>query len=415
MKYYLVGIKGTGMSSLAKLLKDLGNDVVGSDIEKYFFTEDSLKENEINIYRFNKGNILKDYFYIISNAYNETNEEVCEIIKNDYQYMYYHEFIATMLNKDVIACSGTHGKTTISYFITNFLNYKCSYIIGDGEGGGFNDNDLLVLEACEYKNHFSVYKPKILIINNIDLDHTDYYKNKKMLIRAFKEIASNSKILLVNGDDKNIKKIKHSHKITYGFGKKCNIRIKILSQAKKCYYVKVSYNNENIYLKIPFLGKHMIYNYVAGYMACILYGIKPNEKNVNALPKKRMETRKIDNLILISDYAHHPTEINALFESIKLTYPEKKINVIFQSHTYERTIKFKKQFKRSLNKFDKVYLMDVYSSRREQMSFVKQKKIDRYFNCFEKYNDTIINSIKKSSDVWVLLGAGCASDVSNLL
>ena len=151
-KYYLVGIKGTGMSSLAKLLKEEGNEVVGSDVDEYYFTEDALKEQKIEIKSFNRVNITKDYFYIIGNAFDKNNVEVDEIINQKNDYLYYHEFIGQKLNKKIIACSGTHGKTTTSFLLVDFLKKECNYIIGDGEGGSF-DTDLLVLEACEYKEH----------------------------------------------------------------------------------------------------------------------------------------------------------------------------------------------------------------------------------------------------------------------
>ena len=100
-KYYLVGIKGTGMSSLAKLLKEEGNEVVGSDVDEYYFTEDTLKEQEIEIKSFNRSNITKDYFYIIGNAFNKSNIEVDEIINQKNDYLYYHEFIGQKLNKKI--------------------------------------------------------------------------------------------------------------------------------------------------------------------------------------------------------------------------------------------------------------------------------------------------------------------------
>ena len=252
MKYYLVGIKGTGMSALAKLLKDQGNEVVGSDVIEHYFTEDSLIEKGITIKNFDENNIDSDYFYIIGNAFNDENIEVKTIKINQYQYMYYHDFIGKMLNKKTIACCGTHGKTTTTYFLTRMLDKKCNYIIGDGDGKGY-DNELLVLEACEYKKHFLSYHPELLIINNIELDHTDFYKSIKELINAFQLAANNSKIILANGDDKNVNKIKHSNKITYGFKKNNDIVIKILSTTTKGYYIQVKYQ-VNYYLHVPYLG-----------------------------------------------------------------------------------------------------------------------------------------------------------------
>ena len=409
MKYYLVGIKGTGMSALAKLLKDQGNEVVGSDVIEHYFTEDSLIEKGITIKNFDKNNINSDYFYIIGNAFNDENIEVKTIKINQYQYMYYHDFIGKMLNKKTIACCGTHGKTTTTYFLTRMLDKKCNYIIGDGDGKGY-DNELLVLEACEYKKHFLSYHPELLIINNIELDHTDFYKSIKELINAFLLAANNSKIILANGDDKNVNKIKHSNKITYGFKKNNDIVIKILSTTTKGYYIQVKYQ-VNYYLHVPYLGKHMIYNYVASYMALKILGYIPKQLTSNDLPKRRLTTINYYDNILIDDYAHHPTEIASLYNTLKLSYPNRKINVIFQPHTYERTIHFKRQFKKVLKVFDKVYLLDVFTSKREKYNLNMQDKIDKYFKHFNKIEDLNVSKIKDYAEIWVFLGAGLANEI----
>lgn len=412
MKYYLVGIKGTGMAALAQLLYDEGYYVTGSDSKENYFTESLLINKGIQIKEFNKINITCEYYYIIGNAYDLENCEVSEIISKNFDYSYYHEFIGNMNDKQLIAVSGTHGKTTTTSFIADLLDYKCSYIIGDGSGAGYNKNNLFVLEACEYKEHFLKYNPNLLIINNIELDHTDYYKDIRAVVKTFQKIANNSKQILVNGDDKNIRKIKHRNKITFGFNKKCDIKIKILVENEKGYYVLVKYKEE-LFLKIPFTGKHMIYNFVAAYMACILMGVKPTVKENYILPKRRMETIEFKKTILIKDYAHHPTEIKALYDSVINKYKNKKINVIFQSHTYERTIRFKKEFKKALNLFDKVYLMDVFSSKREKESKVLQNRVNRIYRKFNKFQDNILKEIGEKEDVWIFLGAGTACSLIN--
>ena len=414
MKYYLVGIKGSGMASLAQMLLDEGYYVTGSDVREKFFTENILINKGIEIKEFNEDNITNEYYYIIGNAYNEENVEVKKIIRKNYKYIYYHEFIGSLEKRKMIACCGTHGKTTTTNFIVNFLDHKCSYIIGDGTGGSYKNNNLLVIEACEYKEHFLKYNPELLIINNIELDHTDYYKSIKSVIKSFQKISNNSKCIFVNGDDKNIKKIKHKNKITFGFNKKCDVKIKILSETNNGYYVLVKYKND-IYLKIPYTGKHMIYNFVSAYMACIISGYKPIDKEYYPLPKKRVETLSYKKSILIMDYAHHPTEIKALYDSVKNKYPHKKINVIFQSHTYERTIKLKNNFKKVLRLFDNVYLLDVFSSKREKESIFLQNKVDRIYKEFKKYNDSVIKEIGLYEDVWIFLGAGNADKLIDKL
>lgn len=395
------------MSALAKLLKDKGFEVSGSDVIDYYFTEDDLIKNDIPILKFDEKNITGDSFYIIGNAYDENNVEVCKIINSKYMYLYYHDFIASMIGQKVIACSGTHGKTTTSHFITKLLDDKCSYIIGDGSGKGY-DNDLLVLEACEYKDHFLSYKPYIGIITNIEMDHTDYYKNKKQLISSFSKFAKNSKILLANGDDKLVKKIKHAHKITYGFNKGNDAIIKILSVTKKGYYIKLEYQ-KNYYLKVPYLGRHMIYNYVCAYLTMILLEKKPQSIVNMSLPKRRMTTYQFKNASLIDDYAHHPTEIKSLYEGLKLTYPDLKLKVVFQPHTYERTIKLKRSFVKELKKFDEVYLMEVFTSKRENVSLYKQKIVNKIFKKFKKIEKFKISNVGLEKEVWIFLGAGVAT------
>ena len=118
MKYYLVGIKGTGMSSLACILKDMGNVVTGSDVKEHFFTEKSLDEKNITYEEFTD-EVTNEYFYIISSAYDINNIVVKKIINENYNYMYYHEFIEFFFKKKKIGICGSHGKTTTTTTITN--------------------------------------------------------------------------------------------------------------------------------------------------------------------------------------------------------------------------------------------------------------------------------------------------------
>lgn len=405
MKYYLVGIKGTGMSSLAKMLYDKGYEVVGSDTNEYYFTEDDLIKRGIKIKLFNEENIIGDAFYIIGCAYDEENIEVSKIFKNNYMYLYYNDFIGSLISLKTIACSGTHGKTTTSYLISKMLDEKCNYIIGDGSGKGY-DNEWLVLEACEYRNHFLSYSPYIGIITNIEMDHPDFFKTKKDLLKSFQMFATRCKKIVINGDDRNTKYISHNNKITYGFKKKNDAIIKILSTTKKGYYICLKYLNKNYYLKVPFLGRHMIYNFVAAFLITVILD-KEYKQNIKLdMPSRRLTTYNFKKAILIDDYAHHPTEINALYNSIKLMYHTFKINVVFQPHTYERTFKFKKEFKRVLNRFDEVYVMDVFTSKREKNDLNKQKTINKIFKNYKSIDKFELAKVGQKEEIWLFLGAG---------
>lgn len=397
---------GTGMASLACLLKDLGNEVIGSDSNNSYFTESKLKQKQIKYNSFGI-NILKyDYIYIISNAYDENNVEVGKIKKNNYKFFYYHDFIGKMLDKEIIAISGTHGKTTTTSFLVQLLNHQTSYIIGDGSGGGYLDNDLLVLEACEYKNHFLSYSPSILVINNIELDHPDFFKNIDEVINSFQLLVNKSNFVIANGDDLGVNKLQGKNILKVGQNNNNDIIFKIIKTDSTGYMVNLCYCNNCYAFKVPFLGEHLVYDFVMAYVVCIIMGKNPYMLNIS-LPSRRMTEYKYGNTIIIDDYAHHPTEIKALYDSVKSKYKDYKLNVIFQPHTYSRTLKLKNKFIESLNLFDQVYLEKVFTSVRENNSIYLQKKIDKIFSKFNKFNKSVLENInKENKDIWIFLGAG---------
>ena len=395
------------MSALAVFLKDLGNEVVGSDVSEYYFTVDKLNEKEIKFYEYNKDNITNDYIYIIGHSITKQNVEFKEILDRDLEYYYYNNFIAEFIDKKMIAVSGTHGKTTTCHLIKELSDV--SYIIGCGDGYA-NSSEYFVLEACEYQNHFLSYEPDLLIINNLDFDHPDFFKTKKDVINSYQKIANNSKKVLINGDDINAKKIIHSRKITFGMNNNNDYLIKIIKTNESGYTFLLKGRSICRLLKCSLLGIHNLYNYTAAYLACIICGLKVNNFKEITYPKRRMKVYKFGESILIDDYAHHPTEIKSLLETIKLTYPNYLINTFFQSHTYSRTLKFKKDFKKVLKKFNKVYMLDVFTSKREPYDKMLQKKVDRYFRKFKKYHNSDLFDVKKEEKtVWVFLGAGVAN------
>ena len=173
--YHFIGIKGSGMSALAIILKARGYKVQGSDYPNHFFTEDNLIKNKIKILPFKKENIKKRMIIVKGNMFNEENIEVREAINKKLKIYSYQEMISKIIKDyNTIAITGCHGKTTTSKLLAHVINPN--YIIGDGSGGA-SANNYFVLEACEYKRHFLNYNPNYTIITNIDLDHVDYYKN----------------------------------------------------------------------------------------------------------------------------------------------------------------------------------------------------------------------------------------------
>lgn len=396
------------MSALAMLLKDLGNNVVGSDENKEYFTDPLLKEKNIKWYPFGS-KLNNDYIYIISNAYDQTNIDVKNIVDNKFEYYYYHDFIGKKLNKDIIAISGTHGKTTTSTFLKEMLNNKTSFIIGDGSGGGTNKSNLLVLEACEYRDHFLSYKPNILVINNIEMDHPDYFKDINQMINSYQKLVNQSDLVVVNYDDPNVKKLKFKAVLKVGTQKDADVKYYILDETKNKTKVQIIIGKSSYEISVPFVGKHLVYDYVMAYIVCILLGEKPNTTNIN-LPHRRIEEYQYGNTILVDDYAHHPTEIKSLVETLRKKYPNYKINAVFQPHTYSRTLTLKKEFKEAFDLFDSIYLAKVFTSKRESENIYQQLKINKIFKNYRSFTPKILDLIdKKKFELWIFLGAGTIS------
>ena len=382
MNYYLVGIKGTGMSALASYLFDLGHSVTGSDIDECVGFEKELLKRNIKTNIFSKDNIKPNYVYIIGNAYHLENIEVQTIVRNDYKYYYYHEFISTLPGIK-IGISGTHGKTTTSTFIKQLLSdEKIAYIIGDGSGYAEKGYKYLIYESCEYQDHFLTYKPDILVITNIDYDHPDYFKNINQTIDSFYRASKNANLIITLG----------------------NTSYNILKQFKDKTIVKIM----GVIFEVPLVGIHNIENFVLAFQVLIKLGfdynyIKSKFKYLS-LPKRRTEELKIGNCIIIEDYAHHPTEIKQLHNMLEIKYPKKEKVVIFQPHTYSRTLTLIKDFISVLKLFDEVYIDKVFTSKREPYNKMLEDKVSYFFRSFKKYNELDVNETNEK--IFVLLGAG---------
>ena len=323
--------------------------------------------------------------------------------------MYYHEFIEFFFKKNKIGICGSHGKTTTTKVIAKVLEDKnICYLSGDSSGKGTKNYEYFVLEACEYKNHFLSYTYDYLIMTNIDYDHPDYFKNKDDYLQAFQEVSKKTKCLIANGDDENIKRIKHKNKITYGFNYDNDYVIYSINKYKNGYFISIVNREKEEKLYIPLFGKHNILNVVASYVLIDLLKIDvPFQKKIYEfkLPKRRMEEVKYKSNILICDYAHHPTEIKALIEAILEKY-EKEIIIIFQPHTYSRTLALKEDFRKCFEKAKKLYIMNTFISR-ERYDQNKEREVRKVFSFFDDYDEKVYLSLKKETNKVILfLGAG---------
>lgn len=380
MKYYCIGIKGTGMSTLAQILSDLGNEVSGyDDATEYKFTQKGLEERNIKVYYSHDHNLDKDTIVTYSVAFKLDHPELQRVRDLGLTIKKYNEIvgeITTMFN--TISVAGTHGKTSTSSMIRHILedSIGCSYFVGAGDGKINKENDIFVIESDEFNKHLLTYYPTNSIITNIEKEHMECYKDLDDIISTFSTFAEHTKEnIIICGDNENCHKLNtETNIIYYGFNEDNDVIVK----NKK---VTSSGENFDIYFKeelfdnftIPVYGDHMILNATAAIIMCNLYGVN-KEKIKESLQtfknaKRRFAEEKVGDTIIIDDYAHHPTEISVTLDAVRRKYPGKRLVVVFKPNTYSRTKDFKDDFVTALSKADKVYLTEIDSNREKQEEY----------------------------------------------
>ncbi len=362
------------MSSLAQIMFDLGYEIEGSDKPDHFFTEVPLIERGIKINEFNEKNINKNMIIVKGNAFTDDNVEVKKAIELNLKIYTYQEMIAEITNNTkLIAICGCHGKTSTTTMFKNVLEpFGINYLIGDGTGYANKKNDYFALEACEYKRHFLSYNPYYTIVTNIELDHTDYYKDLDDVMDAFNEFVNKTKnTVIMCGDDINTRRIKTNKKVLYyGFNDNNDLTLKNIKYENDSTNADVYIDNEfYINVTFPFNANHLLLNAMSVLAVCYLEKLDKDivKKQVMKIEhaKRRFIEEKFKSNILIDDYAHHPTEVKVTIEAARKKYPDKKIIAIFKAHTKSRVKFFYKEFANALNIADKSYVMDIGEDRRE--------------------------------------------------
>lgn len=427
MKYYCIGIKGTGMSTLAQILSDLGNEVSGyDDATDYKFTQKGLEDRNIKIYYDHTHDLDKDTIVTYSVAFSPDHEELQRVRQMGLTIKKYNEIIGEIVDMfDTIGVSGTHGKTTTSSMIKHILEKNvgnCNYFIGAGDGYAKKDNQYFVLESDEFNRHFLAYHPKYSIITNIEAEHLEIYKDIDDIRDTFEKFANQtSNHVIACGDNEEVRKIHYKKKVLfYGFQENNDIVIKNVSLTESGSTFELYKNNSfDGSFSIPLYGKHMILNATAAIILCKYLGIS-EEKIKQALTtfqnaERRFAEEKVKNTIIIDDYAHHPTEIKATLEAVKQKYPNKQLAVVFKPNTYSRTKDFTQEFIEALSIADKVFLTEIDSNRESQEDYpgVSSNLITNHIQGAEIISEGTIEKLKPYMED-VICFMSCAS-VSHLI
>ena len=387
---YFIGIGGIGMSSLARYFKLQGKEVYGYDKTKTELTEELIKEgipvvfsdevSEIPSFICNK----EELWVIYTPAVPKDNKILNYFRSENFTLMKRAALLGKVSENTLcLAVAGTHGKTTTSAILGHLLA-ACDMPVTAFLGGiaeNYNSNliynggEISVVEADEFDRSFLQLHPDIACITSMDADHLDIYGDVKHIEDAFYEFAAlvkNKETLLF---EKNLrlkgKSVSVDGQADYTAE---NIRIEANSYVFDLKTPELRIKN----LKFHLPGHHNLINAVMALGMAILAGA-PIEALPNALESftgvKRRFTYKIktEKLVLIDDYAHHPTEINALFQAVSEMYPQDKKQIVFQPHLFSRTRDFAEGFAESLSQFDEVILLDIYPAREEPMEGITSK------------------------------------------
>ena len=370
---YFIGIKGTGMAALATMLHDIGEEVMGSDLEKHFFTEDELVKRNITILPFNKDNIKDNYTVIIGNAFKEDFEEVVSARNNPTCKCYrYHEYLGKLMDDyKTISICGSHGKTTTTTMMSQmFSSFKpTGYLIGDGQGYLTKDSEYLCVESCEYRRHFLAYHPEYAVITNIEIDHVDYFKDEADYLSAYQEFVNNVKeAVLYYGDDAECRKLQFkTPSFSFGFDIDNDdfVATDIEETCSSTSFTLLFKGNYIFTFNLPFVGRHMLIDALGVISLGIIMCFDPRliELSLSRFigPKRRYVIEEYKDTIFVDDYAHHPTEVKVTLEASRKRFPDKKIVAIFKPHRASRVMYFADEFKNALDIADVVYLLDFTS------------------------------------------------------
>lgn len=382
MKYYCIGIKGSGMSTLAQILSDLGNSVSGYDDHKEFkYTEQGLKDRNIKIYYDNEHDIDKDTIVTYSVAFKEDHPEMKRVKELGLTIKSYHEVMGDLTKMfETTSICGTHGKTTTSLLLSDVLGKTlgCNYFVGTGDGYATNDNKYFIVESDEFNRHFLSYHPTNVLLTNIELDHTEIYKDIEDLIETFNTFVNKAtKLIVMCGDDQNVRKLNIKDGIEtlyYGFNDDNDIIAKnvILNNNGSSFdvYIKGEFYG---HFDLPLFGKHMILNALGSIGILRSYNIDVEDihKYLSEFKgaKRRFKIKEFGSVIEIDDYAHHPTEIKVTIESARQKYPDKEIVAVFLPNTYSRTKDLMNDFIDVLALADKSYVFEIECDREKKEDF----------------------------------------------
>lgn len=432
---YFSGINGIGMSGLAKILAKDGYEVYGSDIDRKPIT-DELEAMGVKVYigQMEENMKGKDIdVFVYSTAIRKTNPEYKYAVENNITMIKRGQLLAEIMNRfDGIAVAGTHGKTTTSSMMSVALLEKEPFIVVGGiipeihSNSKIGNSEYFVAEADESDNSFLFIKPKYAVVTNVEPDHLEHHGTFENIKKSFEQfIDSTERLVLLCKDTVEKEHLKFTNKNVAWYSLESE-DAQIYAKDVEIKDGKTSYevvkNGESLgrfTLTIP--GKHNILNslpviYLAHEFKCDMNKVKEKIEEFKGA-NRRYQVIYDNNLRIIDDYAHHPTEVSVTIEAAKAT-EKGKVTVIFQPHRYTRTKFFLDGFVEALKKADDLMLLPIYAASEDNIYGISSEdlagKIGNHVKVTtEEEIEKIVEESKNSGNTFVFMGAGSVSKVAH--
>ncbi len=415
--YYFVGIKGTGMASLARILHDKGHQVLGSDIEKETFTQAPLLAAGIKILPFDPANLKPEMIVIQGNAFDDDHPEIKRAHELGLKILSYPEAVENEVkNHTSIGIAGAHGKTSTTALLSHVLAAvePTSYLIGDGVGKGNADARFFVFEADEYRDHFLAYHPDYAIMTNVDFDHPDYFNDLADARDSFETYGKQvQRAIFAWGDDPSLRDLNVDVPVYYyGTNPDDDFRAENIQRTPEGSTYDAYFRDQKLgTFTIHLYGEHSVLNSLAVLAVAYMEHMNMDEiqqelANFSGVKRRFSETDIADTTI-IDDYAHHPSEIKATIDAARQKYPDREVIAVFQPHTYSRLAAYIDGFAESLSRADKTFVTPIFGSIRENAGNVSSADLEQRIDGSEGIDmDTMDKLLQYHNAVVVFMGAG---------
>lgn len=435
-KYYFIAIGGVGMSGLAKYLIENGCDVSGSDVCDSKYVQKLKKMGAIVHIGHDANNVPENSVVIASSAIRDTNPEIIRAKELGLPIYHRSDLLAEISSqgKFFLGYSGTHGKTTtsgLSSYVMEKAGLKPSYVVGGiipelDTNAHCQDGKYFAAELDESDGTIVKYVPNICVVNNLEADHLDFYKNGlESILETFEKFISKMPqdgVVLVNNDCQASKGL-HGHKtMTFGLSDGADYVAKNIVFEEDCTTFDIFYKDKFLTdLKIILKGKHNVYNALSVLASLHQAGVdlelvKPHFATFTGMGRRFQKVGSFNGISIYDDYAHHPTEIKATL-SAAANFKDKNIIAVFQPHRYSRLKNLWNEFLNAFDNVHRVVVTDVYAASEDAIAginsadFVKDLSSKISADCEYIGGDMKEVAKKlfptlKSGDVVIGLGAG---------